>query len=86
MKPQVEFDGECLRSTYNSGAVNYIKELAIDLSSSGELADVTFHCSDRKEVKANCLVLVGSSKVFEEIFKSDCNCSTDNFQIELPGE
>jgi hypothetical protein len=86
MKPKVELDGESLRFTYHRGAANYIKELAITLSSSNDFADVTLHCSDRKEVKANSLVLVSSSKVFDDLFRSGCICSGDNFVIQLPGK
>jgi hypothetical protein len=86
MKPKVELNGESLRFSYHEGALNYIKELAINLSSSLEFAEVTLQCSDGNEVKANSLVLAGSSKVFTDIFRSECLCSVGNFQIQLPGK
>ncbi len=81
------------RSTviYEGGPGRYAEKLTADLGqlyNIDALSDVTFHCSDGNVLKTNRLLLVNVSKVFEDIFRNDCNWSTfvsTNYDFYFPG-
>ena len=51
---------------------------AFDGYKSGE--DVTLHCRGKTQVKTNKISLLFSSKLFQKIFETDCDCNTDILQ------
>ena len=81
------------RSTlfYEGGLGQYAERLTADLGqlyNTEAFSDVTIHCSDGNVFKVNCLLLVNASKLFKDIFKIDCNCSsfaTLKYDVIFPG-
>ena len=91
MPPTVKLNGRDLLLSYESGLNRYAKTLGSNLgkmNSTEPFADVTIHCANGIDFRANRLVLIGASKLFREIFEDACNCSTFvplNYDVIFPG-
>jgi len=92
MPPTVKLNGHDLLLGYESGSNVYFKTLGSDLgklNSTEAFADVTMHCDNGTVFRANRLVLITASKLFQSIFGDACNCSTfmsPNYEVILPGK
>ncbi len=79
MPPTVKLNGRDLLLSYESGWNGYAKTLGSDLgrlNTTEAYVDVRLHCENGIVFTANRLVLIGASKLFQDIFSDSCNCST----------
>lgn len=63
-----------IASVFSDHLSHYATKLG-NLSQSTDFGDVTFHFRNGVRMKANKLILAGSSQLFGKLFQLNCDCS-----------